>query len=75
MAEESSVPASTSNDSFESNRLLRFIFVMTGSYSLDGWRRSYGRAGRWPTVLYSRRSAAPQAGVAVSAFGDDHSRG
>lgn len=38
-------------------------------------RTLFGRAGRWPTVLYSRRFVAPRADVVVSAFGDDHSRG
>jgi hypothetical protein len=59
--EESSVRPETSNESFESKRLLRFIFVMSGSY-------------RWPTALYSRLAVAPRAGIAVSAFGDDCSR-
>jgi hypothetical protein len=37
-------------------------------------REGAGRDGPRPIVLYSRRSAAPRAGFAVSAFGDDPAR-
>ncbi|WP_210322459.1 hypothetical protein, partial [Aminobacter carboxidus] len=47
----------------------------SGTRGADRGPIQFGRAGLRPARLYSRRAAARRAGYAVSAFGDDPSRG